>query len=208
MNFLSFGKFSQIEYKRMDFAAVKRCLRILIRQFERAEDFECAEKALLGIERLMSEVHTNATVCSIRHTVNTADVFYESEMKFINKSLVMMMGVSKRYTKCLLRTPYRKQFSDKYGEVIFKNAEADYRLSSLKIIPLLLKALGVPVGCLRRRKMQFLRVAQAYGKPGPRGAQAGDGGVVGSLPQNRPAPRRYLCRARKAPPQKSKALGL
>lgn len=139
MNFLSFGKFSQIEYKRMDFAAVKRCLRILIRQFERAEDFECAEKALLGIERLMSEVHTNATVCSIRHTVNTADVFYESEMKFINKSLVMMMGVSKRYTKCLLRTPYRKQFSDKYGEVIFKNAEADYRLSSLKIIPLLLK---------------------------------------------------------------------
>lgn len=138
-NFKNFEKFADIEYRRLDYGAVKKRLKKCLNDFRNARDFQAADDAMKKNEVVYSELNTNSVTANIRHTVNTADKYYEDEMKFINKNSVMLMGINKKFQKALVASPFRKQLAEKYGEIIFKNAEAEIKLQSFWLIPLLLR---------------------------------------------------------------------
>lgn len=127
-------KFSEIEYVRPDFKQFKKQFNDGVTKFIKANTFEEADKALLEIDQLQKDVFTMATIANIRHDINTADEFYEGECRFFNKSSAMLMPVMKRYTKGFLNTKFKKEFIEKYGEIVFTNNEADSKLQSLRII--------------------------------------------------------------------------
>ncbi len=62
--------------------------------------------------------------------MDKTDVFYDEEMKYINEKSAVMALASLSLSKYLLKSPFRKQFDEEYGEFLTKNVENMLKLIS------------------------------------------------------------------------------
>ena len=120
--------FSEIKYERVDMEALKAELSALTERLCGAADFAEAEAAFLAANELEGRtVRTMRTVAQIRRDIDTRDEFYDAEMKFYNRELPKIQPLKQRWTDELLRSPFRKELEEKYGEVALLNAELQNR---------------------------------------------------------------------------------
>ncbi len=117
-------KFSEIAYKRVDVEGAKAKIAALTESFQKAESFEEADRIFLEMEEFDGiAVSTMRTVAQIRRDIDTRDAFYDDEINFYNKEMPKLRPFYKAWTDALLRSPFRKEFEVKYGNVPFINAE-------------------------------------------------------------------------------------
>ena len=77
-------KFSEMKYERPDLAAVKDELHALTERLKAARDYAEAREAFLAHEAAYIHMETQATLASVRHTIDTRDEFYDAEETFWN----------------------------------------------------------------------------------------------------------------------------
>ncbi len=128
-------KFSEIEYKRPDMGAIKKCYKKQLSILKKAKSYEEMKQAFFAIQDTLSDAETTYVVASIRNTLDTTDKFYDGEMQFFNRALAMLMPLMKEATTALLNSPFRAQFEAEYGKQIFSLGEMQCRIQSKKIIP-------------------------------------------------------------------------
>ena len=128
-------KFSQIPYERPDIEAVKKQIAQLTDDLSAAADFASADEVFLAMEELKKHTMTASVLASIRHSIDTRDKFYDEEMKFWNNSEPEIQEYSQKFTMALLQSPFRAQFEQKYGSILFINAEIELKTFSPEIIP-------------------------------------------------------------------------
>ena len=87
-------KFSQMEYKRPDLAALKEQIQALTAQLQAAESYEAAKAVFLKKEELEKHISTQSTLAEIRHTIDTRDEFYDGEVRFWNGAQPLAGGGS------------------------------------------------------------------------------------------------------------------
>ena len=127
-------KFKDIPYKRPDLKQIKKEFSMWLGKFKGAASFEEADAAFLGVQGLMEHVATQYTIASIRNTMNMADEYYDAEIKFYNNEMPKLMMLVKKAGKAMLSSPFRKELTEKYGEKMFKDTEAQMRLFKWTII--------------------------------------------------------------------------
>ena len=121
-------KFSEIAYKRVDVEAAKTKIKALTEQLEKAESFAAADKVFLEFETFCdNEISTMRTIAQIRRDIDTRDPFYDGEISFYNQEMPKLRPLFKAWTDTLLKSPFRKEFEEKYGNVSFINAEISAR---------------------------------------------------------------------------------
>lgn len=76
-----------------------------------------------------------STIAYIRHTVNTLDEFYEKENDFNDENAPLIEQSEQKFTEAMLSSPLRPQLEEKYGKLIFVNAELSRKCFSPEIIP-------------------------------------------------------------------------
>ena len=128
-------KFSEMQYTRPDLEAVKGEITALVGALNAAEDYAAAREAFLAMDRLNRRVQTQVTLVSIRHSIDTRDEFYDAEQTYWNSRIPELEEYSQQWTDALLKTPFRKEFAEEYGEIIFTNAEIQRKTFSPEIIP-------------------------------------------------------------------------
>ena len=128
-------KFSEMQYTRPDLEAVKGEITALVGALNAAEDYAAAREAFLAMDRLNRRVQTQVTLVSIRHSIDTRDAFYDTEQTYWNSKIPELEEYSQQWTDALLNTPFRKEFAEEYGEIIFTNAEIQRKTFSPEIIP-------------------------------------------------------------------------
>ena len=131
--------FTKIEYKRPDMGALKKQLKHLLKQLQKAKSYEEARAAYLASEKESGHLETAYVVASIRNTLDTTDKFYDGEMQFFNSAIAKLMPISKAFTEALLRSPYRTRFEREFGRQLFTLAEIDRQTQSTKVIPGLIR---------------------------------------------------------------------
>ena len=99
------------------------------------QTIEEAEKAFSEREKIISHVQTMSTIAYIRHTVNTLDEFYEKENDFNDENAPLIEQSEQKFTEAMLGSPLRAQLEEKYGKLMFVNAELSRRCFSPEIIP-------------------------------------------------------------------------
>ena len=110
--------FSQIKYERVDLQDLKDQIAELTRRLKEAADFAQAEQAYLQMNELEGQaMHGMRTVAQIRRDIDTRDEFYDAEIKFYNRELPLVQPLKQAWTNELLRSPFRKELEQKYGEV-------------------------------------------------------------------------------------------
>ncbi len=128
-------KFSEMKYKRPDLEALKSQQTALTEQLKSAADYETARQVFLEDQTLEKRINTQATLASIRHSIDTRDGFYDKESKFWNFATPELQAVSQERTLALLASPFRADFAREYGELMFTNAELELKAFSPEIVP-------------------------------------------------------------------------
>ena len=127
-------KFSQMEYKRPDLAALKEQIQALTKELRAAESYEAAKAVFLKKEELEKHISTQSTLAEIRHTIDTRDEFYDGEVRFWNGAQPQLEEDLQQWTMAMLASPFRKDFTAEYGDLMFVNAEIQLKTFSPEIM--------------------------------------------------------------------------
>ena len=130
-------KFKDMPYERIDFEKAREELTGLIKALQEAksgeEQFEIHKKYYALTDR----VTTQATLCSIRHSIDTTDQFYQEEQDYYDRETPAYSNLCIAYQKELFSSPYRRVLEEKIGPVAFKNIEIAMKSVSDEIVPLM-----------------------------------------------------------------------
>lgn len=148
-------KFSEIPYKRADFAAWKALVEDLTARFQAAETFEEADAVYREAELSQVEYESMVVLAEIRRDIDTRDAFYDAEVTYYNEENPKMQPVFKAWTEATLKSPFRAQLEEKYGSVSFINAEMSTKTFSPEIVEDLQKE-----NALRNRYSKLIASAQ------------------------------------------------
>ena len=128
-------KFSEFPYERPDRDAVIAQTKAFIEALQAAHTFEAAERVFLDYEKASAHIDTMFTVANIRHSINTADEFYDAEVAYADEVSPELSEYQQKWTEAMLASPFRPEFEKKYGSLLFKNAEIALKAFSPEIIP-------------------------------------------------------------------------
>lgn len=132
-------KFSEMIYERPDLEELKRQGKELVVRLEQAENFESAKEVFLENEAFSKRIETQATLASVRHSINTEDAFYDGEKQFWDTVMPVLTQLTQEWTKAMLESRFRPKFEAEYGSLMFVKAEMEQKTFSEEIIPELQK---------------------------------------------------------------------
>jgi M3 family oligoendopeptidase len=116
-------KFSEMKYSRPSLEDMKNNLKSLTEELKAAENYDTAKAVFLKEQEAERHVMTLSTIVSIRHSINTKDQYYEEEQNFWNAAFPELQEYTQAWTLAMLKSPFRKEFSEEYGDLMFINAE-------------------------------------------------------------------------------------
>lgn len=127
-------KFSAYPYSRPDIAQLQLEFKDLINQFTGAETPEAQLDLMHKINVLRSGFDTMYQICSIRHSIDTRDVFYAEEQTFFDENSPSFEALSSDYYAALIQAKFRNEIEAKFGKQLFKIAEMQLRAFKPEII--------------------------------------------------------------------------
>ena len=129
--------FSELVYERPNFDEFKTVYERLTERAKHAQSYEELKACMYEEEAYSSTVGTMITIAQIRHTVDTADAFYEAEDEYITNIAPTVMPYTQAFYETLLRSPFRKDIDNEFGEQFMKAIQLQVDSFCEKNIPLL-----------------------------------------------------------------------
>ena len=127
-------RFSEIPYQRPDVEGLKAAVEEATRKVRAAKCFEEVREAYFAVQEKEQAADTMWTVCHIRNTVNTADAFYDSEMKWIREAFAQTIPQFNAWQKALAESAFRGEFEAEFGKQLFRKIDAELMTSDERII--------------------------------------------------------------------------
>ena len=127
--------FNDYKYERIDIDAVKKQFEELIESFSKADSAEKQCKIMDEVINLRNHIDTMITLVSIRHSINTADDFYDKENDYCDEISPLLYGFTTDFYKALVTSKFKKELEDKYGKFLFDQAECSLKTFNEEVIP-------------------------------------------------------------------------
>ena len=93
-----------------------------------------ANKIMVEINELRSDIESMAELVSIRHTVDTNDSFYEKEQDFFDENMPIYQGLVAKYYNVLINSKFRTKLEEKWGIQLFNMATLNIKTFSPEIV--------------------------------------------------------------------------
>lgn len=127
-------KFQDFKYERPDIDKVICELQQLLREFQAAGSAREQSALMEKINQVRNHVDSMAAIVHIRHTVDTADGFYDGENSYLDENLPKYEGVLSEYYKALTASLHRPELEEKWGKQIFTTAELSMKTFSEEVL--------------------------------------------------------------------------
>lgn len=127
--------FNDYKYERIDIDAVKKQFEELIGSFRKADNAEKQYEIMDKVINLRNHIDTMTTLVSIRHSINTADDFYDKENDYCDEISPLLYGFTTDFYEALVTSKFRKELEDKYGKFLFDQSECSLKTFSEEVIP-------------------------------------------------------------------------
>ena len=128
-------RFSEIQYQRPDIEALKTLVVEATKKATEAKSTAEIRDAYYAVQESENAVDTMYTVAHIRNTINTADEFYDGEMKWLREELAKTIPQYNAWQKALAGSPFRKELEAEFGAQMFRLIDAELMTSDERIIP-------------------------------------------------------------------------
>ena len=125
-------KFSEFEYKRIDFEDMKKEYESYLEKFKSTNDPEEFKRLFKELNEYRGHIDSMRTLCSIRHTINTADEFYDKENEYWDNTSPLLQGYEVELAKLLLNCDFKDKLD--IPEPYFKIAENTMKSFSPEIV--------------------------------------------------------------------------
>ncbi|MBQ6149232.1 MAG: M3 family oligoendopeptidase [Oscillospiraceae bacterium] len=136
-------KFSEFRYERPAYEDMKKEYEDKLEKMKNAADSAAYMKAFDELNEFRGHVHSMHELCSIRHTINTADEYYDEENEYWNRTMPLMEVYEVELAKLLLNSPFRSDTNipeafyltlenklKSFSEDIIEDLQEENRLSS------------------------------------------------------------------------------
>ena len=127
-------KFSQMPYKRPEYKDINTKLKGLLTRFKNAKSLEECLTVYKEYDDYLSEFDTTATIAFIRNSLDTTDEFYDKEVEYWNNTMPQLEEVVQEFISTLLNSPFRKELENKWGSLLFLNAEIELKTFKPEIV--------------------------------------------------------------------------
>lgn len=127
-------KFKDFVYERPDIEKIQQDFKLLFEGFKASQSFEEQDEVIRKINKLRNKFESMAQIVSIRHTINTADNFYEEEQNFYDENTPIYEGLISEYYELLTTSKFRSELKSKWGKQLFNIAELKLKTFSPEII--------------------------------------------------------------------------
>lgn len=123
-----------MEYVHLDIDSLCKEISDIVSRFKGAKSFLEADEIFKEYGKLSDKIETQMSLAYIRHTVNTLDEYYDKEQEFMDENLPVLTEYLQMMTDALLNSKFRAEFTEKYGDLIFINAEMELKTFSPEIV--------------------------------------------------------------------------
>ncbi len=127
-------KFSEMPYQRPDIEVMEKQFNTLLNEFNLAETVEAQKKALEEINTLRNNFQTNASIASVRNSINTTDQFYEKEQEFFDNNEPVIKDLNIQFYKALGNSRFKDELEKKFGNQLFNLADVSLKTFDPSII--------------------------------------------------------------------------
>lgn len=107
--------FQDMVYERPDFDKLIENGNQLLTQLAEARDEQTFFDTLIALDGQARKLYTQATLCQIRHTINTKDAFYAAEQDIWDEAYPRFQEVGVRTAHTVLNSPFREAVAKRYG---------------------------------------------------------------------------------------------
>ena len=129
-------RFSTLEYKRPDLEAHRAKLTEWKAAAEQAESYDALRALMLKIDRENCELSTQYSIANIRHTLNTRDEFYETEVAYLDDTLPTLGGEEVALSEAIASSPFRPDIEKEFGKQYFVGMDLQKKMFCEANIPL------------------------------------------------------------------------
>ena len=120
-------KFSEMPYTRPDLDALRTEYQEAVRRIREAGSAQEVIDAYAEIDNISKSVQTNISLAYVRHTIDTADEFYDKENDFADEASPQIQEMAQDVRMALLESPFRGELEEKLGKLLFTNLEVAAR---------------------------------------------------------------------------------
>ena len=130
-------KFSDFTYQRPDTERFKKEFSQHLETFKAANNSVIQQEAILALNQLRSDFDSMYSLASVRHSIDTKDVFYEQENAFFDTHYPALNEYINDYFRALLTVENRTELEGIFGKQLFVIAELRLKTFEPAIIGLL-----------------------------------------------------------------------
>ncbi|MDK8180558.1 M3 family oligoendopeptidase [Paenibacillus sp. UMB4589-SE434] len=127
-------KFNEFKYERPDIKEIEQRFKELLNGFNSASSFEEQDKYMADINHLRGSIDTQATIVSVRHSIDTTDEFYKAEQEYMDEMGPVIQEYITDYYRALVNSKFRTELEDKWGAQLFQLAELSLKTFSPDVI--------------------------------------------------------------------------
>ena len=160
-----FTTFSQYEYVRPDFEAIKEFIRTSAAKMKNAKTKDEALSLFKAVSEQQKHLKTMATVAEIRNSIDTTDAFYEAEMGCFYENMPLIDIEMQAFEKAVLDSEYLGALKEEYGELYFERMQrlmklvnkdnVENQVEENKLVQLYHKTAAAPVADFNGEKLNF-----------------------------------------------------
>ncbi len=129
-------KFEEMKYERPDYEETSGKMNDYVDQLENAKSAEEFLKVFFELNQIRVHMHTMNILCSIRHSINTKDTFYDQENDYWDETLPKYDNIETRMMKACYHAPFKEDLLKEIPETFFQLAECKLKSFDEKIISL------------------------------------------------------------------------
>ena len=132
-------KFSEMKYERPDYELTSGRMNVILDEMEKADNKADFLKLFEQLNQERVHVITMNILCSIRHSINTADEFYDQETSYWDETSPQYEVIEDRMRKICHNVSFKEDLYDVIPETFFKLNECKMKAFDEKIVPLMVE---------------------------------------------------------------------
>lgn len=127
-------KFNEYEYVRPEVETIRSKYSALIEKFNHSDSADQQYEIINELNEINKNVSTMFNLASIRHSINTADEFYDKENEYMDEAAPIFTGLTVEYYKALISSKFKEELKKRIPPQYFTMAELEIKSFSDEVI--------------------------------------------------------------------------
>lgn len=126
--------FNDFKYERPNYENVSLEFREIISKLNNSRNYEEQNYYIKNINEIRNYIDTMSTISSIRHSINTKDLFYEAEKDYWDEHSPMYEELDSLFYKSIVSSKFKEEIEKEYGKQFIKICEFSIKSFSNEVI--------------------------------------------------------------------------